>query len=523
MRRVNVVTIGALVCGLVSPTGAAAVAPGLTAMAVEQIIAQAAGRARDLGLPVTVAVVDREGNPLGVYRMTGANQNTTIGAPNKPLDPDGLQGLQVPSAAAAVSKAGTAATLSSAGNAFSTRTLGAVVQESFPVGTSDFEGGPLFGVQFSRLPCSDVATGALPAGLSADPGGIPIYVNGVLAGGVGVEGDGRYSLDLNPNDDDQPFEEDIAVASARGFEAPPAIRARFEGMTLPYANTPAVAAPPADLPGTFLTPVRATPPTRYMAAAFGGVGGKYDPRFFPLVPGTGPSALSAREVEGILARALAQAGHTRSALRPPGAPTEVTVSVVGADGTVLGLASTMDAPEFGFDVSVQKARTAAFFSAPGAAAALRAAAPAYAVAAAADGLSLNGTIAFSSRAVGFLSRPFLAGAAGPFSKPINVFSPFNTGLQLALMQQPITLPRTNCTTIPALRNGIQPLAGGLPLYRGATLVGAIGVSGDGIDQDDYIAATGALGFEAPAALRADNFFVRGQRMPYVRLPRNPNL
>ena len=42
-----------------------------------------------------------------------------------------------------------------------------------------------------------------------------------------------------------------------------------------------------------------------------------------------------------------------------------------------------------------------------------------------------------------------------------------------------------------LQNGIQIFPGSVPIYRGTTLVGAIGVSGDGIDQDDMISFLGA--------------------------------
>src|SRR3546814_10505940 len=52
-----------------------------------------------------------------------------------------------------------------------------------------------------------------------------------------------------------------------------------------------------------------------------------------------------------------------------------------------------------------------------------------------------------------------------------------------------TPPR--CTTLPdvaagrnRLQNGIQIFPGSVPIYRGGRLVGGIGVSGDGIDQDD---------------------------------------
>jgi hypothetical protein len=74
-----------------------------------------------------------------------------------------------------------------------------------------------------------------------------------------------------------------------------------------------------------------------------------------------------------------------------------------------------------------------------------------------------------------------------------------------------------------LENGIQIFAGSVPLYKNGQLVGAIGVSGDGIDQDDLMAVAGSAGFEAPLAMRSDQAVVRGTRLPYVRLPRSPEL
>ena len=43
---------------------------------------------------------------------------------------------------------------------------------------------------------------------------------------------------------------------------------------------------------------------------------------------------------------------------------------------------------------------------------------------------------------------------------------------------------------PRLGNGIQIFPGSAPIYRGNMLVGGIGVSGDGIDQDDMISFLG---------------------------------
>ena len=78
-----------------------------------------------------------------------------------------------------------------------------------------------------------------------------------------------------------------------------------------------------------------------------------------------------------------------------------------------------------------------------------------------------------------------------------------------------------CTTIPELKNGIQIFAGSVPLYRGGTHVGAIGVSGDGIDQDDLIAAGGANSFAPPENIRSDRSFVRGVRLPFLKFPPRP--
>ena len=52
-------------------------------------------------------------------------------------------------------------------------------------------------------------------------------------------------------------------------------------------------------------------------------------------------------------------------------------------------------------------------------------------------------------------------------------------------------------------HGLIEFPGGVPLYKGGKLVGAIGVSGDGVDQDELVAAAGAKGFEPPAHIRVD--------------------
>ncbi|HEY8413802.1 MAG TPA: heme-binding protein, partial [Pyrinomonadaceae bacterium] len=443
-----------------------------------------------------------------------------------------------PAIEAATAKAATAAFFSTSGNAFSTRTAGFIIQEHLPPGISFRAGGPLYGVQFSSLPCGDIKQTSARLGLSGDPGGLPIYKDGLAAGGIGIEGDGIYTVDRDPADVDQPFEELIAASGIRGFEAPPGIRGDtilVDGIRLPFTNVTNAPAPTtvASIAGSVITPA---PASEFIAQTIGGIAGEASPRFFPFIAGTAPgsNALTAAEVTTIISHAAQQANITRAAIRQPlGSNARVTVAVVDTAGAVLGVFRQLDAPVFGYDVAVQKARTAAFFSSANAATTLRAAGfGAYVDRAAADGLQFNGAFAFSDRAIGFLHRPFFPDgidntAPGPFSTAIGSWSPFNVGLQLDLVRAnflaSLSGPVAGCTSIPALANGIQIFAGSVPLYKNGVLVGAIGVSGDGIDQDDLIAAAGANSFSPPVGIRSDQVFVRGVRLPFLKFPRSPNL
>ncbi|MGA9997832.1 MAG: heme-binding protein [Pyrinomonadaceae bacterium] len=520
-----------------------ATAGTLTPDEVRTIISQAVSAAAQLNRPVTVAVTDREANVLGVFEMTGANVSTkirSVGTAGK-----GLEDLSVPSALAAISKAATAAIFSTTGNAFTTRTASFIIQEHFPPNVNFQAGGPLYGVQFSSLPCSDIKKPGLPLGLSGDSGSVPVYKNGVAVGGVGIEGDGIYSVDRDPADFDLPFEEVIAASASRGFEPPALIRGDnilVNGIRLAYLNVTNAPAPPtisfASLPGSVLAlyPIRGAQLSAFVPAIVGGVAGEVDTRFFPFIgsPSPSPDALTASDVQKIISQAAQQSSITRAAIRQPlGSSARVSISVVDADGRVLGIFRLSDAPVFGFDVSAQKARTAAFYSSANAGALLRGAGfGSYVDRAASDGLRLDGSIAFSDRAGGFLHRPFFPDGidntdAGPFSTRLSEWSVFNDGLQLDLIKTNLlaTLGGMNvpCTAIPNLPNGLQIFAGSVPLYKNGKLVGAIGISGDGIDQDDLIAAAGAVGYAPPAQIRADQFFVRGVRLPFLKFPRSPNL
>ncbi len=589
---------------------------------VQRVIAQAVGEAQARNLPSVIAVVDRVGNVLAVFRMNGAratmftSDNTPAGDNTPPID---AQGLEVPAVMGAISKAVTGAYLSSGGNAFSTRTASQIVQQHFPPAptTPGLESGPLFGVQFSQLPCSDLnarfqsAGGAAaligpkraPLGLAADPGGLPIYKNGVVVGAIGVMGDGDYGFDPNILDVDVDAEEAIALAGIQGFAPPQEIladRIAVDGTTLRFSDMrvgdlAALQTNFSAINGTAgaLIPVNGysagaiNPGAAYGTEASGiraSTAGEFsNPDAFILTDGAGANRypirgatdagttaqpLTAAEVRAVLEEAFTVMSRARAQIRRPlDSRAEVSISVVDTHGEVLGLVRSPDAPIFGIDVSLQKARTAAFFSNPLAATQLQGNPdPGVADFVGAmrtflgDSTALTGKFAIADRSVGNLARPYfpdgeLGRPNGPLSRPIDDFSPFATGLQVALVAGNIvqhaqfvagaslTDTPQRCTRTPdavagqnRLENGIQIFPGSVPIYRGNVLVGAIGVSGDGIDQDDMIsflgannggAKVGGIG-NAPKEMRADRIVVAlsggaNVRLRYISCPFAPFL
>lgn len=592
-------------------------AEALSVGEVQTILANAISEAQARNLPSMIAVTDRVGNVLAVFRMNGARATATTAAAPNGVNMD-AQNVTFPAEGGAIAKAITGAYLSSGGNAFSTRTASQIVQQHFPPAptTVGLESGPLFGVQFSQLPCSDFssrfgAAGAAaligpkrsPLGLAADAGGLPLYKNGVLVGGIGVMGDGVYGLDTNILDVDDDAEEFIALAGTRGFEPPAAITAdkisvdgtslRFSDATFSgvksnggasfaslngvagnlvavagYANAAVIAGTAYGSEASGVRPSTAAEFSNRDAFVFTNGSGT---NRYPIRAATDGAAvatpLTAAEVRAVLEEAFTVMSRARAQIRKPlDSRAQVTISVVDTYGTPLGIVRSPDAPIFGSDVSLQKARTAAFFSNPNAGAELSANASAdirQFVTAVRSFLNnpaaLTGTIAFPDRAGGNLSRPYFPDGEvgrpnGPFSRPIAQFNPFSTGLQSALVignigqhvgflqgANPDTPAR--CTTLPdvapgqnRLQNGIQIFPGSVPIYRGGTLVGGIGVSGDGIDQDDMISflglhnggvKVGGIG-NAPMAIRSDNVVVtlsdgKTVRLRYVGCPFAPFL
>jgi uncharacterized protein GlcG (DUF336 family) len=610
-----------------APTGARYTLPAAEALTtgdVERIIAQAVGEALARNQRAVIAVVDRPGNVLAVFRMTNSPPTALIPpAPNG--DSRDAQGETIPTTAGAISKAITGAYLSSNGNAFSTRTASMIIQPHFPPApvAAGLESGPLYGVQFSSLPCSDltaryregnIGTGPMigpkraPLGLSADAGGLPIYKNGVLVGGIGVMSDGIYGFDPDVTDIETDVEEYVALAGTRGFEAPEAIRADripVDGTTLRYsdarydllaeATSPSFAA--VNGPRGQLIPVRGyfgfPAPVIQAGTAYGteasglrlataaefsrtdamvlsnGAGVNRYPIRGGLDGGAVATPLTSTETRTILEEAFTVMARGRAQIRRPlNDQMQVTISVVDTLGNVLGIVRSPDAPVFGVDVSLQKARTVMFLSNPNAASDLLAdpdpAVRAYVGATRtflANPTALTGETAWSDRAVGNIHRPYFPDGEinplpGSLSRDIFGFNPFSTGIQTAMTFKDIEdhlffvfniTPndvKPFCTRIPQtgvninrLANGMQIFPGAVPIYRGNTLVGAIGISGDGIDQDDMVSFLGLANAgarlggsvgNAPLDRRSDRLTPRTSsgrevRLRYVNCPFNPFL
>jgi uncharacterized protein GlcG (DUF336 family) len=520
----------------------------MTSNQVATVLAQALTRANDFvvsGVTTNgvVAVVDREGFVLGAWSL----------APG----PAALDVID------AITKAGTAAFLSSDQQALSSRTAGFIVQQHFPPGIKNREPGPLVGVNFSNLSFSDVnhfkdahtydplafgggGTNGAPitplglsslSGLAGSPGGVPLYdANGHLLGGVGVAITGHPPIpelyDIQTTTKQRyDIDEDAALAGQIGFAPAKKFfgsQVTINGIRLAYVNSKTKDEPaiPLGIIGAPVPPYDITnsPAVNYPALNLGGVAGEMRaPIIDDPMGGTiaGEARLSAVEVTNILTLSAQRAAITRAGIRlPRGQAAQVFITVVnnpnspGVAPVVLGVFRTGEATLFSWDVAVQKARTALYFSSPLAAGVLPA--------------ELQNK-AISTRAVGFLAESLyppgiqnkppgpLLGLQENFSLlPIGVTNILN-GVFFTSANPPLSVPDPN------LPDGITIFPGGFPLYRNGVLIGAIGVSGDGVDQDDLVAASGTVNFLAPTAIRSDQIIFRGTRLPYAKFPRNPSL
>jgi uncharacterized protein GlcG (DUF336 family) len=180
----------------------------------------------------------------------------------------------------------------------------------------------------------------------------------------------------------------------------------------------------------------------------------------------------------------------------------MVIAVADLNGTIIGLRRMDDATVFSIDVAATKARNMVYFNSS---ARLLA--------------DLNGVpmgTAVTNRTISFGAQPLFP--PGIDDSPISPGPFFN--LYLNDTANPCS-QGLGSGLAGGNNSGIVFFPGSAGLYRNGVLVGGLGVSGDGVDQDDFVTSAGTKGFEAPAAIRADQVLIEGVRLPYFKFPRNP--
>jgi uncharacterized protein GlcG (DUF336 family) len=484
---------------------------------------------------MSIAVVDRLGNVLAVWQ-----------GPDAPANSAGNYGNQVPTGDLAVGLARTAAFFSNDQAPLSSRTVRYISGVHFPPGITNTLNAPLYGIESTNRGCllssNYIAGQEVPPAtaidgspdrfgvitgkadsmdsqpLAVNPGGVPIFKSGHLVGGIGIAG---VPLDVA---------EYVAYEAAGMFamNGPSAASDQIGFLPLPTPGAvviggiavPFVAntTPPSDLTtatGTFnpsyyvVSPVASAgpPPDGYLVAPTNGLVG----------------GLTAAQVQQIVTDAVNTANTTRAVIRLPlESRARMMIAVSDLDGTIIGLYRMHDATVFSIDVAASKARNVIYFSGPNRTA---------------DDLpGVPMGTAVTNRTISFGAMPF-------FPPGIDGTSP---GPFFDLFMQDMANPCTQGADPPGPpgpndvhnQSGIVFFPGSEPLYAGGVLVGGLGVSGDGVDQDDYVSDGGACGpgpgacvngcpsgaancYEAPTAMRADQVLIQGIRLPYISFPRNP--
>jgi len=471
-----------------------------------QKIVQAA--VNSVSVDMVVAVVDRAGFVLGVFRTQNA-PITALANFGQTLDANDV----------AVALARTGAFFSNDQAPLSSRTVRFISGIHFPPGVTNQPSADLYGIENTNRGCTLVSSAAfqnqIPPSLAlgggfglgvltgkadamdsnplaVNPGGLPIFYQNVVVGGIGVVASSR-----DPNVAE--YAAFVGSTSQRtgpsdSFGPTPAAPGVvfIGGVALPFVtqtSLPAsVSAGPAAGAGSFLV------------APANSAG--QPPEGDLIAPSAGPlGGLSATDVQTILNNAEATANVTRAAIRLPiGSRARMVIAIADLDGMIIGLRRMQDSTVFSIDVAASKARNMVYFNGP--------------ARAAADLNQVPMGTAVTNRTISFGSQPFFppgidGSAAGPF---FNIYlrdlaNPCTQGMQAGP-------PNIN-------KSGIVFFPGSAGLYRNGVLVGGLGVSGDGVDEDDYVTSGGTKGFEAPANIRVDQISINSVRLPYFKFPRNP--
>ena len=467
----------------------------LTSADVSAVVEAAAASVNSDAL--VIAVTDRQGDILAIYRK-----------PSAPLTSTANFGVQADTREVAVALARTASFFSNDQAPLSSRTVRYISGIHFPPGIAYTANAPLYGIENSNRGCPfhveyikgqdfpparsidgvqpglGILTGKAnlndSAATAVNPGGVPLFKQGVMVGGIGVAG-------VTPE-----VAEFAALSGAVGAgfganPAPPGV-VIIGGIALPFVNqtTRPDGYGPGSADGSY---------------ALGPLGSPKPPPEGDLVsPRAGPlGGLTQDEVQGIVNAAVAEANLTRAVIRLPiGSRARMVIAVADLDGAIIALHRMPDATVFSIDVAVAKSRNVIFFSGPNRTSSDLPGVP-------------MGT-AVTNRTIGFGGQPIYppgidGTAPGPFFElyQFDTLNPCTQGSQAANPNQ----------------NGVVFFPGALPLYKNGVLVGGLGVSGDGVDQDDFVTSAGATGFDAPANIQADQIIDQGVRLPYLKFPQNP--
>jgi uncharacterized protein GlcG (DUF336 family) len=455
---------------------------------------------------MAIAVVDRLGRILAVYK-----------GPSAPAQVTGNFGAMVPADDLAVSLARTGAFFSNDDAPLSSRTVRFISGVHFPPGVMNAPNAALYGIENTNRGCTlspglsatippattiagaspgiGVATGKADTmdsdATAVNPGGVPIFKNGDVVGGIGITGVAPLTAEYAAFTAMQINVDGVGLNLA---SLPPPGEVVIDGIALPFVNQ--TTAPAGTTPGTF------------NAANFtvGPVASPGDAPDGYLIPATaGPiGGLSAAQVTGIITNAIDTANQTRALIRLPlGERTRMSIAVSDLDGTIIGLYRMTDGTVFSIDVAATKARNVIYFSGP-----------------TRQPQDLNevpmGT-AVTNRTIGFGAQPFFP--PGINGSPLGPFFNLYTQDTANPCTQGFQTPGPSWPAVN--QSGIVFFPGSEPLYVNGQLVGGLGVSGDGVDQDDYVTSGGAVGFEAPASIQADQIMIDGVRLPYLHFPRNP--
>ena len=482
--------------------------PAVQALQVADVqnIVQAA--LNSVNVDMVVAVVDRAGFVLGLFRTQNAPATATGNF------------TQVQNANdVAVALARTGAFFSNDQAPLSSRTVRFISGIHFPPGVMNQPPADLYGIENtnrgctlvsdpifeSKIPPSLALGGGFGLGVltgkaditdsnatAVNPGGVPIFYKNVVVGGIGVV---TTSSNLN-------------VAEFAAFAGSTVARS---GPTDTFGPTPT--APGVVFIGGIALPFvsQTARPSGFSAGPVAGTGSflvapansqGQPPEGDLILPAAGPlGGLSAADVKQILDSAETTANTTRAAIRLPlGSKARMVIAVADLDGTIIGLRRMQDSTVFSIDVAATKARNMVYFNSASRTAA-----------------DLNGVpmgTAVTNRTISFGAQPLYppgidGSSAGPFFNlyTMDLANPCTQGFQSGASN-------TN-------KSGIVFFPGSAGLFRNGALIAGLGVSGDGVDQDDYVTNGGTKGFEAPANIRADQIMDQGVRLPYFKFPRNP--